>query len=168
MGDVGTFVTLLDNILQILIPVKDFFASNSTTASIYSANRQRTSHLLSAIAQIIYGEMAYQSPCLAYFLFSAGRNDTSRIEIQIRCHNFREGVKSLIDLPLTAHSNRGRRYVCYFTGQCLSNLHSCHTSQIKAKSDFTPVPSAGATGQVAQERLFPALRTTPSIYPTDR
>ena len=35
----------------------------------------------------------------------------------------------------------------------LSNLHLCHTSEIKAKSDFTPVPSAGATGQ-AHDFLF--------------
>ena len=45
----------------------------------------------------------------------------------------------------------------------LSNLHLCHTREIKAKSDFTPVPFAGATpeewtsystgqaGQAAQE-----------------
>ena len=33
IGDVGTFVTLADNILQILISVKDFFASIGTTAS---------------------------------------------------------------------------------------------------------------------------------------
>ena len=52
--------------------------------------------------------------------------------------------------------NGGRWYVCYFTGQYLSNLHSCHTSEIEAKSDFT-----------AQEDFFPALRTTPGIYPTD-
>ncbi len=35
MGDVGTFVTLLDNIFQIFIVVRDFFSAFSTTASIY-------------------------------------------------------------------------------------------------------------------------------------
>ena len=37
----------------------------------------------------------------------------------------------------TVRVNGGRWYVCYFTGQYLSNLHSCHTSEIRTKSAFT-------------------------------
>ena len=80
-----------------------------------------------------------------------------------RTSSIRLGVKSLIDLCCYGSNggrdmcNGGRWYVCYFTKQYLSNLHSCHTSEIKAKSDFT-----------AQEDFFPALRTTPGIDPTDR
>ena len=66
---------------------------------------------------------------------------------------------------LTDSYNGGRWYVCYFTGQCLSNLHSCHTSEIEAKSDFTahedffsalyaPVRSSGPTGQASANTFF--------------
>ena len=39
IGDVGTFVTLLDNIFQIFIVVKDFFPALRTTPSIYPTDR---------------------------------------------------------------------------------------------------------------------------------
>ena len=39
MGDVGTFVTLLHNIFQIFIVVKDFFSALRTTSSIYPTDR---------------------------------------------------------------------------------------------------------------------------------
>ena len=78
MGDVGTFVTLLDNIPQILVIVNNILTTIGTTVGIYPANRQTASHLRSAIAQIPYSKIANQSPCLTYFLLSTGRNDAFR------------------------------------------------------------------------------------------